>query len=407
MGRTKDDYYDDVKRMKRRRSHSRERDDRDYKKEDYKKEDYKREDHKSDDYRRRDDKYKERDVKKERSESSHYRSADSNGQAVGSREIKSESVKSEFKEPRPPKKIEPISLEELKEKLKNEELEKNKPRFLTKEQRAAEALKRRQEEADAQRRKVEEEREKRKRFMEEAKRSLREQEDRERDSRRYDRDRRDRYREEADEEGGGGPAAGKEKKQEEEAILERYLGVSKKKKKIRKLNERKFVFDWDAGEDTSTDYNPLYKERHTIQLFGRGHVAGIDLKQQKKEQSKFYGDLMEARRTHSEKEQERSRLEKVKKREEKQKWDDRHWTQKRIDEMTERDWRIFREDYNITIKGSRIPSPLRNWNESELPKVILDIIEENKYFEPTPIQRQAIPIGLQNRDIIGVAETGS
>lgn len=29
------------------------------------------------------------------------------------------------------------------------------------------------------------------------------------------------------------------------------------------------------------------------------------------------------------------------------------------------------------------------------------------YQDPTPIQRQAIPIGLQNRDIIGVAETGS
>ena len=37
----------------------------------------------------------------------------------------------------------------------------------------------------------------------------------------------------------------------------------------------------------------------------------------------------------------------------------------------------------------------------------MDIIDSVGYNEPTPIQRQAIPIGLQNRDIIGVAETGS
>ena len=43
-----------------------------------------------------------------------------------------------------------------------------------------------------------------------------------------------------------------------------------------------------------------------------------------------------------------------KKNEEKEKkalWDDRHWTQKALDEMTERDWRIFKEDYSISTKG--------------------------------------------------------
>ena len=59
---------------------------------------------------------------------------------------------------------------------------------------------------------------------------------------------------------------------------ERYLGIIKKKKRIRRMNDRKFVFDWDAGEDTSNDYNPLYKERHQVQFFGRGHIAGIDIK---------------------------------------------------------------------------------------------------------------------------------
>ena len=44
--------------------------------------------------------------------------------------------------------------------------------------------------------------------------------------------------------------------------------------------------------------------------------------------------------------------------------------------------------------------------ESVIPKPILECIERIGYKEPSPIQRQAIPIGLQNRDIIGIAETG-
>ena len=143
----------------------------------------------------------------------------------------------------------------------------------------------------------------------------------------------------------------KVREKEEEVIKERYLGIVKKKRRTRKLNERKFVFDWDAGEDTSIDYNALYKDRHTIQFFGRGHLGGIDNKEQNQEYSKFYGSLMEKRRSEAEKAQEENRLIKVKNKEDKQIWDDRHWSQKALSDMTERDWRIFREDYNISLKG--------------------------------------------------------
>ena len=101
------------------------------------------------------------------------------------------------------------------------------------------------------------------------------------------------------------------------------------------------------------------------------------------------------------------RLTGLAKREAKEKWDDRHWSEKSLPEMTYRDWRIFREDYNISTKGGNLPNPIRSWEESTIHKDLLQIIHKVGYTEPTPIQRQAIPIGLQNRDIIGIAETGS
>lgn len=301
-------------------------------------------------------------------------------------------------------KKEPLSLEELMAKKKAEEDARSKPVFLTKEERAAEALRRRQQEVQEQRQRMEEERKQRQQFFEQAKRAANEEM-----MERPDRRRRERYREpvEEDEDDRDKIREHKDKEKEFEAIKERYLGLVKKKRRVRRLNDRKFVFDWDASEDTAVDYNPIYKEKHTVQFYGRGHIGGIDLKAQKKEQSKFYGELLERRRTQAEKDQEVVRLKKIKRKEEKQKWDDRHWSHKSLEEMQERDWRIFREDFNITIKGGRIPNPVRKWSESTLPPAILDIIKELGYKEPTPIQRQAIPIGLQNRDIIGVAETGS
>lgn len=64
------------------------------------------------------------------------------------------------------------------------------------------------------------------------------------------------------------------------------------------------------------------------------------------------------------------------KREAKQKWDDRHWTEKALDQMTERDWRIFREDFNISTKGGNIPNPLRSWVEMNVADELKDVIKK-------------------------------
>ena len=86
---------------------------------------------------------------------------------------------------------------------------------------------------------------------------------------------------------------------------------------------------------------------------------------------------------------------------------------KPLDKMTARDWRIFRENYDITVKGGKAPSPLRSFRETPIglesihPHILEAIEKTLKYKKPSPIQRQAIPIGLQRRDLIGIAETGS
>ncbi|XP_072383702.1 probable ATP-dependent RNA helicase DDX23 [Diabrotica undecimpunctata] len=363
----------DSDRHKRHRSRSREKDYPNSSKHDkFDKEKYKSDRDKYDDKDK-----KNKDLKKEEEEA----------------ELEKVKVETKAEVKQEPAKKEPLSLEELLTKKKAEEAAKSKPVFLTKEQRAAEALKRRQEEIAKVRKQQDEERK-----IVEAVQAGRELEVK-RDDRDYRRNR-DRDREEEKQKD-------KDKEKEQDAIKERYLGLIKKKRRVRRLNDRKFVFDWDAGEDTSLDYNNLYKDRHQVQFFGRGNLAGIDIKAQKRDQSKFYGELLEKRRTDAEKAQEKVRLKKVRRREEKQLWDDRHWTDKELPEMTERDWRIFREDYNITIKGGKIPEPIRTWKESGIQKELLEIIEKIGYKDPTPIQRQAIPIGMQNRDIIGVAETGS
>ncbi|KAJ1801483.1 mRNA splicing protein prp28 [Coemansia sp. RSA 2399] len=206
---------------------------------------------------------------------------------------------------------------------------------------------------------------------------------------------------------------------EREAIRKRYLeGEQASLRSTRKQSNRKVMFDWDASEDTSRDISDLYENRHQFQqLFGRGQVAGVD----EAEQERLKGSERNSKRRGASlamtedilglSQIEKDRMERVREkrrqRELKTQWDERHWSEKPLSEMRDRDWRIFREDYSISCKGGSIPHPYRSWDESNIPSSILRVVDGIGYREPTPIQRQAIPIGLQNRDLIGIAETGS
>ena len=62
-----------------------------------------------------------------------------------------------------------------------------------------------------------------------------------------------------------------------------------------------------------------------------------------------------------------------------------HWSKKKTAEMTERDWRIFREDNDILIKGGKVINPMRDWIEAPLPPIIFDAVRRLGYKKPTPI----------------------
>jgi ATP-dependent RNA helicase DDX23/PRP28 len=53
--------------------------------------------------------------------------------------------------------------------------------------------------------------------------------------------------------------------------------------------------------------------------------------------------------------------------------------------MSERDWRIFREDHDIIIKGGRVPKPMRNWDESMISPMLMEAIRRAKYKAPSAI----------------------
>uniref|UniRef100_A0A7N0SW16 DEAD-box ATP-dependent RNA helicase 21 n=1 Tax=Kalanchoe fedtschenkoi TaxID=63787 RepID=A0A7N0SW16_KALFE len=318
-----------------------------------------------------------------------------------------------------------------------------KPVFLTKAQREQLALQRRQEATADQKRRSQQMLDEARaehsakpdadsdsrhhhRDHRESDRDRKRERDRERDrerererERESDRRRREREREEeakAREQARLDKLAEREREKELDAIKEQYLGSKKPKKRVIKPSEKfRFSFDWENTEDTSRDMNSLYQNPHEARLlFGRGFRAGMDRREQKKLAAKNEKEIRDELRKKEgiEEKPEEAAAQKLKEAaaELYDTFDmkvDRHWSQKKLEEMTERDWRIFREDFNISYKGSKIPRPMRNWAESKLTPELLKAVERVGYDKPSPIQMAAIPLGLQQRDVIGIAETGS
>lgn len=347
----------------------------------------------------------------------------------------------------------PLSIETLLQKQKEEKEAASKPKFLTKEERAALAIERRKKEIQEEKEKAE--RLKAQREALESSAALasddtrNEAEDFRANSRARERDRRDydgrgsrnddRRKDPRDDRSSRplptGPRADRSKNppnftrsgdmgpppvpskagpstgdasaddgtnmtsSELDAIRSRYLGVDKKKKPVRKMTDRKFVFAWSAQDDTFAMDSPAAigsQRQGAAVMFGRGHLAGMEntytpsypLPGRDGQDSSTTLDLTPAGRR-------------------KAPVDERHWSEKPLSEMKDRDWRILKADFSISARGGNIPYPLRSWDESSIPPQILDVIARIGYEQPTPIQRQAIPIGLQNRDLIGIAETGS
>ena len=80
--------------------------------------------------------------------------------------------------------------------------------------------------------------------------------------------------------------------------------------------------------------------------------------------------------------------------------------QKRED-MTERDWRIFREDFSISYKGSAMgPNslPLRNWQEAELPDDLMRAIERQVgLFPVSPLTQEAAVLSRLSAQLLWAA----
>lgn len=65
------------------------------------------------------------------------------------------------------------------------------------------------------------------------------------------------------------------------------------------------------------------------------------------------------------------------------------------------------DDVPVETSGMDIPEPVRSFSELEFCKALTENINRCNYVKPTPIQRYAIPVAMNGRDLMACAQTGS
>ncbi|XP_029102596.1 probable ATP-dependent RNA helicase DDX17 isoform X2 [Scleropages formosus] len=78
-----------------------------------------------------------------------------------------------------------------------------------------------------------------------------------------------------------------------------------------------------------------------------------------------------------------------------------------VQRMTQYDVEDFRRKKEITIRGSGCPKPVTAFHQANFPQYVMDVLIQQNFKEPTPIQAQGFPLALSGRDMVGIAQTGS
>ncbi|KAM5147815.1 putative ATP-dependent RNA helicase DDX17 isoform 1-T1 [Mantella aurantiaca] len=67
----------------------------------------------------------------------------------------------------------------------------------------------------------------------------------------------------------------------------------------------------------------------------------------------------------------------------------------------------LRRKKEITVRGVNCPKPIYSFHQANFPQYVMDVIIDQRFKEPTPIQCQGFPLALSGRDLVGIAQTGS